>query len=87
MTGKALQMERCVVMGDDYFWNGDPTPRTEMGACKECGQHWSTGHLGTCSFSLMRSGIPSEVLHVSAQTAGSMTVTRGPGPANTPTFR
>jgi hypothetical protein len=51
------KLESCVVMGDDYFWFGDTsTPRTALGACKECGQHWSVGHLGTCSHSQMRSG-------------------------------
>lgn len=52
----ALLLESCVVMGDDYFWFGETTPRTALGVCKECGQHWSVGHRGTCSYSIMRSG-------------------------------
>jgi hypothetical protein len=44
----------AVVGGDDYFWMGDQAPRDGMGVCKACRQHWSQGHLGTCSWSLMR---------------------------------
>lgn len=55
-------IQSCVAMTDEqgdtiYYWQGEGAPRDVMGNCLECNCNIFQGiHLGTCSFSIMRSG-------------------------------
>ena len=46
------RMERVVINGWDYFWDGDKCPRNAVGLCKSCNMPQYESHAKDCQWVL-----------------------------------